>query len=122
MTALPIVIVGDNLGKIKIKSMHKSGIERTVRGNITEVSKRLLSVAEAAKRWDSILFENGGILLEQCSPVVAVPSNFEKSTRSGIVMARTSSSTSRATCTVHVCELAMHRSLHPSNQQRGAGQ
>ena len=58
-----------NLGKIKMKSMDESGIERTVRGNITEVSKPLLSAAEASKRWDSILFEDGGILLERRSPV-----------------------------------------------------
>ena len=87
MTALPIAIAGDlplekcgefrvasgavipNLGKIKMKSMDESGIERTVRGNITEVSKQLLSAAKASKRWDSILFENGGILLERRSPV-----------------------------------------------------
>ena len=54
------------------------------------------------------------------------PSNFEKkkNTRSGIVMARTSGSTARATCTVHMCELELamsHRSLHPSDQQRRAG-
>ena len=141
VTALPIVIAGDlplekcgefrvasgavlpNLGKIKIKSMDESGIERTVRGNITEVSKPLLSAAEASKRWDSILFEDGGILLERRSPVaLEVRAILKKSTRSGIVMARTSGSTSRATCTMHRWELAMlHRSLHPSNQQRGAG-
>ena len=68
VTALPIAIAGDlplekcgefrvasgavipNLGKIKMKSMDENGIERTVRGNITEVSKPLLSAAEASKR------------------------------------------------------------------------
>ena len=87
VTALPIAIAGDlpleicgefrvasgavipNLGKIKMKSMDESGIERTVRGNIAEVSKPLLSAAEASKKWDSILFEDGGILLERRSPV-----------------------------------------------------
>ena len=52
-----------------MKSMDESGIERTVRGNITEVSKPLLSAAEASKRWDSLLFEDGGILLERRSPI-----------------------------------------------------
>ena len=87
VTALPIAIAGDlplekcgefrvasgavipNLGKIKVKSMDESGIERTVRGNITEVSKPLLSAAEMSKRWESLLFEDGGILLERRSPV-----------------------------------------------------
>ena len=68
-----------NLGKIEMKSMDESGIERTVRRNITEVSKPLLSAAEASKRWDSILFEDGGILLERRSPCcLRGPSNFEK--------------------------------------------
>ena len=87
VTALPIAIAGDlalekrgefrvasgsvipNLGKINMKSTDERGIERTVRGNITEVSKPLLSAAEASKRWDSILFEDGGILPERRSPV-----------------------------------------------------
>ena len=57
VTALPIAIaVIPNLGKIKMKSMDESGTKRTVRGNITEVSKTLLSAAEASKRWDSVLF------------------------------------------------------------------
>ena len=86
-TALPIAIAGDmplekcgefrvasvavipNLGKIKTRSTDESGIERTLRGNITEVSKPLLSAAEVSKRWDSLLFEGGGILLERRSPV-----------------------------------------------------
>ena len=87
LTALPIAIAGDlpleksgefqvasgavfpNLGKIKMKSMDESGIDRTVRGNIEEVSKPLLSAAEASKRWDLILFEDGGILQERRSLV-----------------------------------------------------
>ena len=87
VTALPIAIAGDlplekcgefrvasgavilNVGKIDMKSMDESGIERTVRGNSTEDSRPLLSAAEASKRWDSILFEDGGILLERRSPV-----------------------------------------------------
>ena len=39
------------------------------RGNVTEVSKPLLSVAEVSKRWDSLLFQDGGILLERSSLV-----------------------------------------------------
>ena len=76
-TALPIAIAGDlplekcgefrvasgatipNLGKIEMKSTDESGIERTLRGNITEVSEPLLSAAEVSKRWDSLLFEDG---------------------------------------------------------------
>ena len=80
VTAQPIAIAGDlplekcgefrvasgatipNLGKIKMKSTHESGIEKTFGGNITEFSKPLLSAAEVPKRWDSLLFEDGGIL------------------------------------------------------------
>ena len=87
VTALPIAVAGDlplekrgefrvasgavipNLGKIKMKSMNESEIERTLRGNITEVAKTLLSVAEVSKRWDSVLFEDGGILLERNTSV-----------------------------------------------------
>ena len=58
-----------NLGRIKMKSTDESGIERTLQGNITEVSKPLLSAAEVSKRWDSLLFEDGGILLERNTPV-----------------------------------------------------
>ena len=66
LSALPLAIAGDLplekrgefrvasgavipiLGKIKMKSMDESGIERTVRGNITAISKPLLSAAEAS--------------------------------------------------------------------------
>ena len=83
VTALPIAVAGDlplakrgefrvasgaaipNLGKIKMKSTDESGIERTLRGNNTEVAKPLLSAAEVSTRWDSLLFEDGGILLER---------------------------------------------------------
>ena len=87
VTTLPIAIAGNlplekcgefrdasgatipNLLKIKMKSTDESGIERTLRGNITEVSKPLLSAAEVSKRWDSLLFEDGGLLLERSSLV-----------------------------------------------------
>ena len=87
VTALPIAIARDlplekcgefrvasgatipNSGKIKMKSTDESGIERTLRGKITEASKPLLSAEEVSKRWDSLLFEDGGILLERRSPV-----------------------------------------------------
>ena len=46
-------------------STDESGIERILRANITQVSKPLLSAAEVFKRWDSLLFEDGGILLER---------------------------------------------------------
>ena len=59
----------ENVGKIKMKSTDESGIERTLRGNITEVSQPLLSAAEVSKRWNSLLCEDGGILLERSSPV-----------------------------------------------------
>ena len=83
VTALPNAVAGDlplekrgelrvasgavipNLGKIKMKSTDESGIERTLRGNITEVAKQLLSAAEVSKKWDSLLFEDGEILLER---------------------------------------------------------
>ena len=58
-----------NLGKIKMKSTDENGIERMLRGNITEVSKPLLSAAEVSKGWDSLLFEDGGILLERNTSV-----------------------------------------------------
>ena len=68
VTALPIAIAGDlplekccefrvvpgatmpNSGKIKMKSTDESGMERTLRGNITEVSKPLLSAAEVSSK------------------------------------------------------------------------
>ena len=89
VTSLPIAIAGElplencgefrvasgatipNLGKIKMKSTDESEIDRTLRGNITEVSKPLLSAAEVSKRWDSLLFEGGGILLERSSFVAS---------------------------------------------------
>ena len=82
VTALPIAIVGDLLlekcgefrvasgatipilGTTKMTSTDESG-----RGNVTEVSKPLLSVAEVSKRWDSLLFQDGGILLGRSSLV-----------------------------------------------------
>ena len=57
-----------NLSKIKMKSTKEGGQERSIRGHITEVAKPLLSAAEVSKRWDSYLFEDGGILLEGSSP------------------------------------------------------
>ena len=69
MTALSIAVAGDlplekrgeyrvasravipNLGNIKMKSTDECGIERILRGNITEVSKPLLSAAEVSKGW-----------------------------------------------------------------------
>ena len=111
VTALPIVIAGDlplkkcgefrvwpsgavipNLGKIKMKLMDESGTKRTVRGNITEVSKQLLSAAEASKRWDSILFR---------SLVVLEVRAILRSMRFGIVMARTCKGIQ------YMCELAI---------------
>ena len=72
--------VNPNLGKIKMMLPDESGIERSIRGHITEVAKPLLSAAEISKRWDSLLFEDGGILLERNSFVASGdPSNFEKS-------------------------------------------
>ena len=80
VTALPIAVAGDlplekrgqfrvapgavipNLGKIKMKSTDESGIERTLRGNITEVAKPLLSAAEVSKRWDFLLFEDRNLV------------------------------------------------------------
>ena len=58
-----------NLGKIKMKSTDESGVARSIRGHITEVAKPLLSTAEVSRRWDSLLFEDGGILLERNSTV-----------------------------------------------------
>ena len=61
-----------NLGKTKTKSTDESGVARSIRGHITEVAKPLLSVAEVSRRWDSLLFEDGGILLERNSTPVAL--------------------------------------------------
>ena len=58
-----------NLGKIKMKSTDESGVARSIRGHITEVAKPLLSAVEVSRSWDSLLFEDGGILLERNSPV-----------------------------------------------------
>ena len=68
-----------NLGKIKIKSMHESGIERTVRGNITEVSKPAAECCgglqkmglDSLRRWRNL----AGTVFPCC---LAGPSNFEK--------------------------------------------
>ena len=72
VTALPVSVAGNlplekpgefrvasgatipNLGKIQMKSTDESGVERSIRGHITEV-------AEVSKIWDSLLFEEGGI-------------------------------------------------------------
>ena len=79
VTALPVAVAGGlllekrgefrvasgavipNLGKIKRKSTDESGVARSIRGHITEVAKPLLSAAQVSKRWDSLLFEDGGI-------------------------------------------------------------
>ena len=58
-----------NLGMIQMKSTDESGVERSIHGHITEVAKPLLSAAEVSKRWDSYLFQDGGIHLERNSPV-----------------------------------------------------
>ena len=52
-----------------MKSTDESGVSRSIREHITEVAKPLLSAAEVTRRWDSLLFEDGGILLERNSPV-----------------------------------------------------
>ena len=52
-----------------MKSTDESGVARSIRGHITEVAKPLLSAAEISRRWDSLLFEDGGILLERNFPV-----------------------------------------------------
>ena len=87
VTALPVAVGGDlplekqgelrvasgavipNLCMIKMKSPDESGVARSIRGHITEVAKPLLSAAEVSRRWDSLLFEDGGLLLERNSPV-----------------------------------------------------
>ena len=86
VTALPVAVAGNlplekpgefrvasgaviqNVGKIKMKSTDESGVARSIRGHITEVAKPLLSAADFSKRWDSFLFEDGGIFLERNSP------------------------------------------------------
>ena len=139
-TALPIAIAGDlpqekcgefrvasgatipNLGKIKMKSTDESGIERTLRGNITEVSKPLLSAAEISKRWDSLLFEDGTLLLERRSPVAleirAVLAKHKVWSGRGRIIRLYR----EGNLYMHLCELAMsHWSLHQWNQQRSVG-
>ena len=44
-------------------------VARSIRGHITEVAKPPLRAADVSKRWDSLLFEDGGILSERNSPV-----------------------------------------------------
>ena len=97
LTALPVAVAGDlplekrgefrvasgavipNLGKIKMQSTDESGVARLVRGHITEGAKPLLSVAEVSRRWDPLLFEDGGILFgTKLSCCFGGPSNFEK--------------------------------------------
>ena len=53
-----------NLGKIKMQSTDESGIARSLRRHITEVAKLLLSAAEVSERRDSLLFEDGLILVD----------------------------------------------------------
>ena len=73
VTALPVSVAGDlrlekrcefraasgavipDMGKIKMMSTDESGLERSIRGHITEVAKPLLRSAELPKRWDSSL-------------------------------------------------------------------
>ena len=62
-TAIP------DLGNIKVKATDESGEQRMLHGHITEVAKPLLSAAEVSSRWDSYLFEDGGVLLERNSPI-----------------------------------------------------
>ena len=83
VTALPVAVAGalpleelgefrvasgavvPNMGKIKMKSTDESGVARSIRGHITEIAKPLLSAAENSRIWDSLLFKDGGILLER---------------------------------------------------------
>ena len=52
-----------------MKWTNESGVAWSIRGHITEVAKPLLSAAEVTRRWDSLLFEDGGIFLERNSTV-----------------------------------------------------
>ena len=124
VTALPITVAGDlslekrgefrvvsgvvipNLDKIKMKSTDESGI---VRGNITEVAKLQLSATEVSFRWDSLLFEDGGILLERNTPVTLELRAVLTSTKSGVVVTRASDSEAKETYTMHMCELTTSR-------------
>ena len=91
-----------------MKSTDESGIEKILRGNITEVAKTLLlllSSAEVSKRWDSLLLKYGGILLERNTLV-----DLEIRT---VLAKHKVWSRAKATCTMHMCEMAMsHRSFH----------
>ena len=126
VTALPVAVAGDlplekrgelrvasgaiipNLGKIKMMSTDESGVARSLRGHITEVSKPLLSAAEVSKKWDFLLFEDGrNSLGTKLTCGVGSESNVEQTQMSGIAVARASDSTAKETCITRMCELAM---------------
>ena len=134
VTALPFAVAGDlilekqgefrvasgavipNLGKIKMKWKDESGVARSIRGHTTEVAKPLLSAAEVSSIWDSLLFEDGGILLERNSTVTLEVRAILKKSQS---LAKASDFTEKETCITRTCELGMsRRSLHRSNQPR----
>ena len=86
-----------------MKSTDESGIERTHRGNITEDGTLCSSKTED-------FFWNETLLL------LGKFEQFWPSTKSGVVVARASDSTAKATCTMRMCELAMsRRSWHRSS-------
>ena len=130
VTALPVAVAGDlpldkrgefrvasgavipNLGKIKMKcGTHHGSCQASTEGcgGLQEVG-----LSSLRGRRDPLGNENFLLLW--------LSEQFLKSTRSGIVTARASDFTEKATCTTLTCELAMsHRSLHRSNQPRRAG-
>ena len=111
-----------HLGKIKMKSTDESGVARSIRGHITEVAKPLLSALEVSKRWTLFSSRREEPCWNEILLLLWMSEQFGPSTESGIVMARASDFTEKATCTTRTCELAMsHWSLHLSNQPRRAG-
>ena len=111
------------MGKIKMKSTDESGIERIFRGNITEISKPLLSAAEGLQRMElSSLRRWRNLVGTKHSRCFWKFEQFWPSTKSRVVVGTASDSAAKATCTMRMCELAMpHLSLHWSNQPRTAG-
>ena len=104
-------------------STDESGIERILRGKITEISKPLLSAAEGLQRMElSSLRRWRNLVGTKHSRCFWKFEQFWPSTKSRVVVGTASDSAANATCTMRMCELAMpHLSLHWSNQPRTAG-
>ena len=67
-----------NLGKVSLQTEDEYGIRRQLRGNVTEVSKPLLSAGQISKNYDAHIFEDGGVLIRRDSSMAKKVRNFMK--------------------------------------------